>query len=164
MAETGDYIVVHLVDTRKVGDRFERKRLSWPLHITLVPWFVASDMQAVSGLLEQVAARHEPFEVRVGQIDHFGADNEIPVNVIAGPQPLRRVHSDVLQVLQDTHATLRSVRWTGDNYIPHITRHEATDHYKNDGDMVRVADFHVVKLTDDNWCEVDAVYRLKGDV
>lgn len=163
MAETGDYIVVHLVDRLPIGARFQRKRLSWPLHITLISWFAAADESALIASLQKVADSTPAFEALVGPIDQFGADAEIPVNIIADAAELHALHDRLRQALAAVSVVYRSTQWHGAAYRPHITRHDHTGHFKSAGEHIQVADFHLVHLTGDNTCEVVRQFDFRSE-
>lgn len=160
MVKPGDLIVVHLVDKVPVGYTFERRRLSWPLHITLVPWFSAADEAVVDESLEAVAAKYQPFTATVGEITHFGAQNEVVVNIIEDNSSLDTLHGDVYKTLTDLQVVFVSEQYVGKQYRAHITRHEPDGHFKSAGDIEPIADFHLVRIKDSNTCEVIKKYTL----
>ncbi len=159
MAEPGDYILVHFVEPIEVGYRFERHRNTWPLHMTLVPWFYGAQDAPLRRALEIVAEPIAPARVRVGGEALFGPNKDIPVNVISNPEVLHELHESLLAAVQTADGVVEST-FIGDNYTPHITHHDGAR--RREGDEESVGDFHLVQLHEHNTCEVVAAFSLGG--
>ena len=159
MAEAGDYIVVHFVKPVAVGYRFERRRAAWPLHITLVPWFYGAMDAPLWRALQIVAQPIMPSIVHVGTEAFFGPTKAVPVNVISNPEVLHELHESLLAAVQTAEGVIEHPEFISDNYVPHITQHNG-DQRRHEGDEVRVADFHLVQLGEQNICEVIAQFPL----
>lgn len=167
MPKPGDYIIVHMVDEVPTDYRFERKRLTWPLHITLLRWFAVPDISKYEARLEEVAAATPSSIALVGHEIAFGENGEVPVNIIADMTALQGLHRALLESLRESGGTLESVRWSGEAYRPHITHHG--DHRRHAGDDELIDDFTLVRVEDDAMCRVvrhfvlgDA-YNAQGD-
>lgn len=152
--------MVHMVDPVEEGYRFERKRMSWPLHMTLAPWFSAPDPAEVDRALQDMAAHHEPFEVTVGEVERFGPQKSVAVNVIREIPEMHELHQGIYDALRKTGATFVSERFMGRHFRPHVTRHEPDGHYAHQGDTLPINDFHLVRLLEGNICEVAKPYEL----
>jgi 2'-5' RNA ligase len=160
MPKPGDHIIVHMVDDVPEGFRFARKRLAWPLHITLLRWFEVPEIEPYEARLEAVAATTPPFTALVGHEIAFGENGEVPVNVIADMTALQGLHKRLLESLKESDGALESVRWSGEAYRPHITHHG--DHRRQAGDDEPVDDFTLVRIEDDHMCQVVRHFALSG--
>lgn len=149
----GALILVTMVDPAAVPAKFRRKRLDWPLHITLVPWFELPDEAAFLEQLRTIIPMEESFQVTVGEEAAFGIENDTPVNLINYSRPLTVMHYFLLTALEAHQATMVSnTNWIRDKYSPHVTHHGNSRLHL--GDVVSVNTITVVRLLDDDWCEV----------
>ena len=129
----GSLIIVHLVEKRPEGMVFPRKRADWPLHVTLVPWFCIADSQRqkLFETLQTYLATKRPFSVHIGEEKKLGPDKNVPVNLIAEQEPVRRLHDALMKIagrysaLSHKDASARS--GTEQTYLAHITHHQAAD-------------------------------------
>lgn len=162
MPARGDLIVVHFVEPVMVGARFVRTRNTWPLHITLVPWFSATDEAAVVTQLQEVATASEPFLVQVGAERAFGPQQEIPVHIIEpNDQPLvRKLHEQLTATLRQLLVTFESERWMGEHFTAHITHHQEPFRARREGEHLTVEVLHLVRLEEHNVCEIVRQFRL----
>ncbi len=158
MPKPGDFIVVHMVEKLPVGAQFERHRLDWPLHITLAPWFNRADSAALTTALSEIAADMQPFNAVVGEERAFGADGEIPVNVIENQTDMRGLHQAIIKAVRTAAGTFESTRFIDPAYTAHITHHARTR--RQQGDIEQIDDFHLVRLLPPNTCEVVAQFTL----
>lgn len=160
MPKTEDCVLIHFVEEQPVGFQFPRHRNDWPLHITLASWFTAGSIEALAETLDQQASRFEPFKARVGQLAMFGPRQNVPVNIIVNPQPVRELRDALVTSVHETGGSFDSSRWF-DSYRPHITQHDGMA--SNEGDLIVVDDFHMVRLLSGNICEVATQFLLRGD-
>lgn len=147
MSKTGDYIVVHFVDAPEIGFRFARHRQDWPLHSTLASWFSAGKAP-----LEKVAQAVQPFQVHVGARQFFGAQHDIPVNILVEQEPMRHLHEKLVQTIRNAGGIFENEQFFGANFRAHITQHDNAA--AREGDALAINDFHLVRLLPDNICEV----------
>lgn len=154
MPVSGNLLIVHLVEERPEGFRFVRSRGEWPLHITLVPWFTINDEAQTYSRLEEVASASAAFDVTVGALDMFGTHNDVPVNIVREQEKIKALHLRIVAALQELDAAFVEERWIGENYRAHITRHESQGRWCDEGEVENIDDFHLVRLIDDEVCEV----------
>jgi 2'-5' RNA ligase len=159
----GALLLVSLIEKHPVGYIFERSRRAWPLHITLVPWFYVADAQEASliGAIAQYVCSLERFEVIVGAEESFGPSKDVVVNVIATQELLKTLHERLIDVVRKNAGTLNNSedKWILDEYIAHITRHGNIG--RNEGDVEIIDSVVVVRLLDDNQCEVVRILNLE---
>lgn len=148
----GALIVVAMVDPEHVPERFRRRRLEWPLHVTIVPWFTVPDVAKCIQFLKENLASEPSFEVIMGEDTAFGADHDIPVTLVANRQPFGILHNYVLEMIKDHGGEILMNTWIGDSYRPHVTHHGSNRLYTGDTFMVRSVT--LVRLLDDDFCEV----------
>lgn len=161
MARPGDLILVQMLEPQAVGSYFSRQR--WPLHITLLPWFTATESQLgqLRQQLERLAFTTAPFTVTVGGEAQFGPKQNTPVNIIADPAALRQLHQALLSLTQLLQLPLVNADYVGKNYAAHISRYE--DRYASAGDKHTFHDFYLVALQRDNSCQIIGNFELKAE-
>jgi len=117
-----EFVLVHMVDPAEVGARFA----TWPLHLTLLPWFEAPDLETVQAQLKAKLKDLKPFEVTVGERSQHGDYKGRPVMNITNTPELQRLHEQLLAVIQANHWPLQG-RYTGRHYTPHVTQKAGRD-------------------------------------
>lgn len=160
MPQAGDLILVNFLESQPESTVFERKRNSWPLHITLVSWFHTENEAGLRAVLGAVAGNFLEFTLRVGPLKMFGENSEVAVNIIENQSSAKQLHQALMDGVVETGGVIMDEHWIGEHYTAHITRHDSDDGYRNEGDMVTVTDFHLVRLLDDNICEVGMRFSL----
>lgn len=160
MAQPGSLIVVHMLEPQAVGSYFDRQR--WPLHITLLPWFHATQERhhQLEQELTRVAQSTPPISVAVGEQHMFGPGKNVPVNIIADREKLQSLHESLLSLTRLLQLPLDNAAFTGRQYTAHISRYE--DRFVNQGDTLRVADFYLVQLLDGRTCQIISRFELRG--
>lgn len=116
-----DYVLVAMLEPQKVGHRFSE----WPLHITVIPWFSAPNIEVVERLCTEVVADVAPFSVQVLERAYFGS-RKLPVKLIEKHPKLLGVHNNLLTAVQRNNWELQG-RYTGPHYKPHVTKHVGKD-------------------------------------
>lgn len=117
-----DYLVVYMVEPIEVGTQFTR----WPLHMTIVPWFTADDLQAVLEVLRPVVMTHKAFTAGVGERVFYGQTKKLPVKLIINNEQLQAFHMAILGAVVGAGWPLQG-RYTGVNYSPHVTQKAGWD-------------------------------------
>jgi hypothetical protein len=158
--ESSRQILVCFADNVSLGYVFERKRNSWPLHVTLVGWFSSSDDKKVTQALADVAASFSGFNAEVGQEEQFG-DNAV-VNLMKDQTPFLRLHNNLSEAVIKNGGIVEEDRFTGKNKIAHITQH--AENRKYEGDRLVVNDFYRVCINSDNMCEVTDQFMFGSQV
>lgn len=152
-------MLVYFVEQQLEGWTFARAH--WPLHITLVPWFVVNDEEAVIRSLERLASRTEPVHLGVGEEDRLGSRRQVPVNLIANQRPIRRLHEKLLATLNEADVAFHEERFTGQHYVAHITRHKHDGRHCNEGEELTVTEFQLVRLLNRTTCRVEQQFNLR---
>ncbi len=124
MARPGDLILVHMLESQEEGSYFDRKR--WPLHITLLPWFEAPDLEMVRAKLTAKLKGIKSFEVTVGERSFHGDYKGRPVMEINNSPQLQHLHETLLSVIQENQWPLQG-RYTSKLYSPHVTQKAGRD-------------------------------------
>lgn len=137
----GDRLVVVFVEQKQVGDTFK----TWPLHITIVPWFRAetSSDELAAEICEGLADL-EPFKAIVAGTAGFGRGGRKPVNLIQEPTFLSEVEQTVRNVLK------RCASWLVDEttkikrtFRPHVTHQGAEQVYE--GDILMINRLYIIE-------------------
>jgi 2'-5' RNA ligase len=142
-------LVVIMLEPMPAGREFE----IWPMHITIVPWFLCADGSKLDEVLEQVAKKHKPFEVKAGRIKKWGGKEPFEVVSITDDWRLQSLHWGVFHALEKNGFHVHQKDYLGEKYSPHITlrnRLADKDRYKS-GDIIKIDRFTLVNQT-----------RLKG--
>jgi 2'-5' RNA ligase len=160
MARAGDLIVVHMLEQQAVGSYFDRKR--WPLHITLLPWFGATQPQhePLRRGLSQLALTMPPITVAVGEQAMFGPNHDMPVHLVANKTELQSLHQALLGLTKLLQLPMQNPQYTGPDFTPHVSQYE--DRHVNIGDTITVGDVYVVQLIEGRTCQIIGRFELKG--
>lgn len=135
----GDQLVCALIEPRQAGDTFER----WPLHVTIVPWFMLTvSLDDFVRLLQSQLRDIAPFGAKVRYAHRFGYRK---ANVLLRNQ-WQPLHDIVLGSVQQAAKNRVPFRFVGRLYRPHVT-HQASEHL-NEGDIF--------------WCDKVYVIEQKG--
>ncbi len=146
----------HFVEQASVGQPFPRS--NWPLHITLVPWFLCSSSDKLDEELEGILASLKPFEVTVGEPAMFGSKKNIRVNLIEPSSQLQKLHKLLVDLVHKLGKIDTDERFTGDGYRPHIT-HVAGRNAKP-GERILVDSLHLTELIDNSHCKPLKHYEM----
>lgn len=100
----------------------QEKFKTWPLHLTLVPWFEISG-QKLSVFLKntELLGKGMPrVTLRVAGLDHFGP-RKLRVTLIEPSDALVNLHYKLLDIIQECDAKLINSNHIKQNYKPHVT-------------------------------------------
>jgi 2'-5' RNA ligase superfamily len=149
--QVGDYILVYFLDEQPVGRRFAKTRNDWPLHVTLVTWFMSDDIDVMKEALQGSAEYSPALQVVLGEDVQFNADTL--VSVVADQSGVAMLHGALLATLNEAGVTLRDEQWSGERYTAHVTHHD-TEPVPKAGDVLDIAQCSLVKLLPAKVCEV----------
>ncbi|HET9098407.1 MAG TPA: 2'-5' RNA ligase family protein [Candidatus Saccharimonadales bacterium] len=94
----GDRLVCAVVKPIPLGSVFA----SWPLHVTIVPWFRSNyDSKTLAADLTQALQGFPSFLATVGKTAWFGRMNNKEVNLIERPTPFLNLEKKVRQILHE---------------------------------------------------------------
>lgn len=161
MAKTGDFILVHFINPQSIGLTFERRRMQWPLHITLIVWFglpAAARQDELEARLQEVAGSSAPFDLEIGPVAYFGPKKDVPVNTVLNQSPAHSLHINLKKTLDTLEVSYQSEQWTGNAFTAHITQHG--DAEVEAGTTLRIEDFYLAELLPKNTCRVVKRYDL----
>lgn len=156
----GALIVVAMVDPASAPQLFRRRRLEWPLHVTVLPWFTVPDEAVFVEFLERHLPSEPAFQAVIDVDAAFGEAGEIPVSLVKNRVPFAAMHTYVLEAVLGQHGTVLMNTWIRDSYKPHVTHHG--DNRLHQGDTFMVQSLTVVRLLDEDMCEVVTTIAL-GD-
>ena len=92
---------------------------TWPLHITLVPWFSSDNEAELIESLESDIAKLKGLEAIIGRKTWFGYD--LPVRLMEPKTELQRLHNALVFAVKRAGGELRAKTYIGVRYTPHIT-------------------------------------------
>ena len=139
MSARNEHVVAIVLEPVAIGQEF----IDWPLHITIVPWFPRDDAQKLDSILTNVAKTQSGFSVEVGEIEKFGPEKNVKVNLIKDSSGLNELHWIIFKVLEKNKFGIHQKEYVGNGYRPHIT-HQPHGHARL-GDSFRVKSFILVK-------------------
>jgi 2'-5' RNA ligase len=157
MATTGDYILVCFLDEEPIGKRWQRSRNSWPLHITLVPWFNLTQPATLVKQLRAIASQLRPFMVTFDKAESF--NEHTMVTLLREQQDVMVLHENLLQALGRLNAHLTSGAWIHDNFKAHVTHHRGM-HIPQGGEALRISKISLVELAPMNYCKLIQQFEL----
>lgn len=113
------YLLALEVEPIEVGKVY----VALPLHCTVVHWFrsdrsPAEILRAVTG----IANTQTPVNIMSGKPALFGADKDVPVNLLENDQVIRELHHALRQAIKPLGVEEVQPQWSGTGYIPHVTR------------------------------------------
>ncbi len=151
--QAGACILVAMIDPAHAPRQFQRTRLGWPLHVTLVPWFTVQNVTDLQHRLHSIIAQETSFIAETGEDTFFGAQHDTPVSLIANRQPFVLLHNVLLELLDDIGAHfVASQLWLRREYRPHVTHHGSDRLHP--GYMFPVETVTLVQLQDEQNCEI----------
>lgn len=162
MPTAGSHIAVIMVDKLPKGAAFRRKRMEWPLHVTVMPWFsVAKPQHLLLQDLETITKKRKSFRLAVDSDALFGPKKDISVSLVQKNENISSLHQELLRYVLAHGAVEDSyVQWLGDAYRPHITHHGKIR--PNTGDIISADGLTIVKLLEDDICEVVTDLQFGG--
>lgn len=146
----------HFIEEAVIGQPFPRS--NWPLHITLVPWFICGGPNRLDQKLAEAAVHLAAFDARVGGEMMFGPKRNIRVNLIEPNIRLARLHEQLLGAVQKLGRLDTDEQFTGKGYRAHITH--VGGRRKLPGDIIRIDSIHLTELTNDSQCTPLRHYRI----
>lgn len=146
MIAPNSLVIVSLLD--KLPDTDTILRAEWPQHVTLIPWFKFSDVGLLTNTLGRFASSQQPFSQTVGELELFGPERKIPVNVLEEQDQVKRMHGQLAQLLAAAGVDFEEPEWMLENYRAHITRFETNkDRFYHPGDEITFNNMCLVQLT-----------------
>ena len=116
----GGFNLLWMAEPVEIGDEVDRA--NWPLHLTLSTNFdLGSDVAALERVVDSVSRTAMPVEVVVSSRALFGAHEDVPVALVEPIEPLRQLHTGLVESLTELGAEFRYREHLRENYRPHIT-------------------------------------------
>lgn len=133
----GDRLLCALVRPQPIGGRFA----SWPLHVTVVPWFrLADSSDAVAAGLAAAVATIATFEARAGEAVRLGPKKNRPARLVRLPTAFMDIEPRVRKYFHKKRAWLvDETTKRRHDYRPHVTFQQA-------GELGAGQTFHVERL------------------
>jgi 2'-5' RNA ligase len=103
--------------------KLHQKFNKWPVHLTIVPWFSISpqNLSAFLASVQKASRGIHSITIKPKVLDYFGPKKDIRVFRVENNPKLLKLHYDLLKILDDCNAHLDSKKYTGNNFIPHVT-------------------------------------------
>lgn len=120
--------------------------VSWPLHVTLMPWFASklTDEQ-LRQVVQHALQGATPFQAELGEEAYFGHNPHVPVRVVATPNGFVDLHERILRAFTDNpHIKLLVTEHIGTEFRAHITQHH--DANLPAGEHIFCDRIHIVEL------------------
>lgn len=124
-----EYLIAHILEPLPKGSEF----VSWPLHITIVPWFIGPDDDAIKAM-RKVTAQTRPFTIATDGQEFFGPKRDKPVRIMRHETDLHQLHNDLLDSLAGYGLILNSTVHTDTGYRPHVA--DKQNHTLGEGEVL----------------------------
>jgi 2'-5' RNA ligase len=147
----------HFIEHAAIGQPFPRS--NWPLHISLVPWFLCGSPNILDESLSSMLSGICQFEVAVGGEAMFGSKKNIKVNLIEPSRQLLDLHKKLLAGVNTLGKLDTDEQFAGSGYRAHITH--AKGRRKQQGEIIRVDSIHLAELIDSGHCAPIKRYGLR---
>jgi 2'-5' RNA ligase len=108
------------VEPFKKGEIFRK----WPLHVTIVPWFIEARQRRLIDGLQEVQSATKPFKITMGSTALFGFKKNTPVRLIEESDLLQTLHLKNLAAVYNSKGQFDERNQVGYKYRPHITERE----------------------------------------
>lgn len=133
---------------------------AWPLHLTVVPWFNVSALEAwrLDRKLRDLTERTRPLHLKIGDAAMMGARHNVPVRLVDDSKRVDQFHADVLTQVHQAGIEIEDMTHVSYRYRPHIT----TRHGEELQDEYTVTQLALVSLADHGQKHVDEVFELHG--
>lgn len=148
---------MYILDDVEPGHPFPRH--DWPLHISLVPWFVTARREELDRVLTEFLSTVQPFTVTVGSEAHFGESKRVKVNVIEPSDSLMNLHIALLDKVEQLGTVIADKEYLRENYRGHITHY--FERHKAPGEQLRIDHIYLAELTDDDHCTPLKRYEMR---
>lgn len=116
MSPHEEYILAYTLSPLSRGQVFG----PWPLHITIVPWFIIPDGKIYEAAIaiSEVVCRHDPVTLAGEARMQFGPQSVI---VMQKPPEMQALHDSLLSLIQSKGWGIAKKQYTGSRFKPHIT-------------------------------------------
>jgi 2'-5' RNA ligase len=152
------HIIVHFLEEVPIGYTFQRKRDSWPLHITLLPWFTGTS-DTVGMQCTRFASEETAFQFTFGEQTAFNTTTN--VTLLDDYTTMQALHRKLYTLVRQCGGQFQNTKWVGDSYVPHMTHHAGRPvPYK--GETRYCMQFSLVTLLADNICRVERHSTLRS--
>ncbi len=100
-----------------------RVYVALPLHCTVMHWFYTDKTPAdVLTVITNSVRRTPPVQLVSGENSLFGAEQDVPVNVIKDNKSLQALHLALYKDLSQLNVTYMHPSWANEGFVPHVTR------------------------------------------
>lgn len=113
-----EYMLAVILGNQTKGATF----VGWPAHITLVPWFHIDEPVIAETALYQSIKTIAPFKVSIVGEGMFGHNANLPVYLLEKSPELMGLYLALTQSLKEAGATFKNESYTGEQFVPHITK------------------------------------------
>lgn len=151
--------LVYIIEDVEAGRAYPRH--DWPLHISLVPWFVTAKRAELDQMLTDFLVRIPAFTVTVGGEELFGESHRVKVNVIEPSDQLQGLHEALLGRVEEIATVVADKEYLRENYRGHITHY--FERHKAPGEQFLIDHLYLAELTDDDHCTPLKRYELRKE-
>lgn len=161
----GSLILVHLIDDVAENYTFKRSRMGWPLHVTIIPWFLLTKQKSTETIesISNYIAELQSFEILTGKEEFFGPDKKTRVTVIKTKDIFEKIHKQLLTIIE-SHDGLLAVShpWVREQYRPHVTWHGERGIVSNS--KLLIANIALVEIENEEMCKIIKIWQLKDKI
>lgn len=135
------YVIVKMIESQTIGSTFNSGK--WPLHVTIIPNFeIKWDYKKLNSELEAVVNSCSQVRTVANTDDLFGPDKDIPVTRLELRPELAKIHTTIVEFLENNDAKFELPIILKENYKPHITIQGSAR--VNTGDSINIDELSIV--------------------
>jgi len=138
MVYSQKYTLVQFFSPVEQDDIFDMHE--WPLHITIADTFAVDDIRSLSSDIAKYINTQPVARTKIINESTLG---ETPVWLLENTEDLQDFHNSIITILHKHHATFNHPEFTGEGFVPHITKNNSAD--MKIGDKILV---NIVSLVD----------------
>ena len=118
----------------------ETNFISWPNHITLVPFFWTEDVGRTVNKIKEICKNIVPVNYMVGGIKLLGSKNNIKTSEITS-NDLKYLHKKIFEMAKNEDPKI-DTSYCGNKYNPHITHNQTP--YPTEGQKREIKEIYLV--------------------
>lgn len=144
---TQKYAIIQLFEPLDVGMQFSSD--NWPLHSTIVDTFAIDwDAMTMKNQLEKLLKKQQLASSTAEDDAFFGPEKQTHVILLSQTESLKKLHYDVLSLLEHGGLTLNDPQFAREGFLPHATVQKHARLHK--GDEVSFTALTIIDMFPDN--------------
>ncbi len=153
-SRTRRQIIVSGIDDLQTGRVFT----TWPLHITVLPWFRGiKNQKKLHATLDTLTEQQRPIIANIGNVAMFDT-GDVPVSLVEPADEIRELHLAVMDALNGLGSVLEDLSHVGYKYNPYI----ASSDPEKLATTYQIESLALISVTPASYKQVDRVFDFHG--